>query len=110
MPIRYKAEHFDFPKHLDTPVYKELPEGFEDRTIGIGPKEAWTRFKVPLHPGAPDDLRFLTFCRHCGGWVPGSAYEHRVNTLDGSRLCGRRGVEYYCPRCAKEIYFSGMMS
>lgn len=40
----------------------------------------------------------------------GQAHEHRVNDLDGSRLCGRRGTEYYCPRCGKEIHFSGMMS
>jgi hypothetical protein len=99
MPIRYKAEHFEFPKRMELPVVKELPSEFERRFYK---HEACTRY--------PESLKFMTNCHHCGGWVPGQAHEHRVNTLDGSRLCGRKGTEYYCPRCGKEIHFSGMMS
>ena len=104
MPIRYKAEYFEFPKHLDLPVSKELPANFTVRESIFGSWEAWNA--ESLLP----ELEFMTNCHHCGGWVPGKAHEHRVNDLDGSRLCGRRGVEYFCPRCGKEIHFSGMMS
>lgn len=107
MPIRYIAEHFEFPQNMSLPVFKELPHGFEIRSI-FGEWEARSR----IDPTKPqhDDLRFMTKCHHCGGWVDGRAHEHKINNLDGSRLCGRRGTEYYCPRCAKEIRFEGMMS
>lgn len=107
MPIRYRPEHFEFPKNMSLPVFKELPEGFEIRSF-FGEWEAWNRpnFQNP----SKEKLRILTKCHHCGGWVEGRAHKHHVNNLDGSRLCGRRGTEYYCPRCANEIHFSGMMS
>lgn len=106
MPIRYKAEYFEFPKRMELPVLKELPPEFE--LCFSSSFEAWTRLQ--FLDGKADKLRFMTACHYCGGWVEGKPYEHRVNTLDGSRLCGRKGTEYYCPRCAKEIHFSGMMS
>lgn len=106
MPIRYNAEYFEFPKNMSLSVHKELPEGFEVRSI-FGDWEAW---KVSTRDNPGGKLLFLTKCHHCGGWVEGRAHEHRIDNLDGSRLCGRRGKEYYCPRCAKEIHFSGMMS
>lgn len=109
MPIRYLAEHFEFPKNMDLPVYKELPQGFEVRSL-FGDWEAWNRIDLSTPGKLKDELRILTKCHHCGGWVEGRAHEHRINNLDGSRLCGRRGTEYYCPRCAKEIHFEGLMS
>lgn len=118
MPIRYKAEHFDFPKHLELPVFQELPATFTVRGSIFGSWEAWNgehrldeyRKKREEIARSLPELAFMTNCHHCGGWVPGQAHQHRVNDLDGSRLCGRRGTEYYCPRCGKEIHFSGMMS
>lgn len=106
MPIRYIPEHFDFPQRLGLPVLKELPPEFEEHSF-LGPKTAWT--KLDLNRKSVG-LRMMVLCHHCGGWIPGRAHEHHINNLDGSRLCGRKGTEYYCPRCAKEICFSGVMS
>lgn len=113
MPIRYKAEYFEFPKNPELPVFKEVPDGFEERPYFLGPKTAWT--KIARHSDGSvmrpqPKLRILTFCHHCAGWVEGEAHENMVNDLDGSRLCGRKGTEFWCPRCGKEICFCGMMS
>lgn len=107
MPLKIRYEHFEFPKHLELPVLAELPEDFEIRSVFHSFKEAWTKLNLN---GGKDDLRFMTHCRHCGGWVPGRAHEHHVNTLDGHRLAWRKGTEFYCPRCANEIAFEGIMS
>ena len=107
MPIRYKAEHFEYPKRLELPVVKELTDNFEVVSI-FGSFEARTKLDLTKRGGGP--MEFMTKCHHCGGWVPGRAHEHHVNNLDGQRLCGRKGTEFYCPRCGQEVHFSGMMS
>jgi hypothetical protein len=107
MPIRTRYEHFEFPKNLDLPVHKELPEDFEKRELFLGPAIAWLKLSIRERS---DRVTFMYHCRHCEGWIPGEPYEHEINNLDSSRLCGRRGTEYYCRRCAEQIYFSGMMS
>jgi len=101
MPFRPRYEHFEFPKLLDLPVFKEPPEGAEEG-FSMGFKSLRSRHPKPF--------RSWHFCHHCAGWIEGEPHENRVNTLDGSRLSGRRGTEFFCRRCAKEIGFSGLMS
>jgi hypothetical protein len=81
-----------------------LPEPPEDcRIPGIG-----SGF------GGPDEVRSADFKRHfhrchwCEGWIEGRANQSGVNTL--GPLSGRRGTEYNCRRCGREIGFAGMMS
>lgn len=105
MPFHTRHEYFEFPKRMELPVLKELPQEFEVRAF-LHSFEAWTKIDVIKK----DKLRFMTLCKACGGWVEGQAHQHQVNDLDGSRLCGRKGVEFYCPRCAKQIHFEGVMS
>ena len=113
MPIRTRYEHFEFPKDLNLEVFKELPEGFEQKGWLLGPKTAWTVMQRN-EDGSPSPIqqpfREMTYCQHCEGWIEARPHEHQINNLDGSRLCGRKGTEYYCARCAQEIHFSGMMS
>ena len=103
MPIRMQPEHFEFPKRLDMPVLKDPPEGSDIR-LTFGYK--WV--SSPVLGGRPFKVWF--FCHHCQGWIEGEPHEHEVNDLDGRRLCGRRGTEFWCLRCAQQIGFSGMMS
>lgn len=111
MPIRYHAEYFDFPQDMDLPVHKELPPEFE--ASPLWPWEARTKLNRDAQGKVIrpiPELLFMTKCWHCEGWVPGKPREHDINNLDGRGRCGRRGTEYYCPRCAKEVHFSGIMS
>lgn len=96
----------DAPKDEGLTVHESLPPlvGELAYTSVLGqPRQAWGA----TADGAP---RVLHFCQHCNGWIEGTATQYSVNTLDSSRLAGRRGTEYYCRRCGREIAFSGMMS
>lgn len=113
MPIRQISEYFEFPKDPNLPLFKELPEGFEVKGSFMGPSTAWT--KIARHPDGSfmrpqPKMRVLTYCPHCAGWVEDEAHENMVNDLGGSRLCGRKGTEFWCARCGEMICFSGMMS
>lgn len=99
MPIRNKYEHFEYPKRMDLAVLKEQPEGLDMHFFG--PKTVWSK-------GPP--LKNWFYCPYCQGWIEGKPHENEINNLDGRRLCGRKGTEFYCIRCAREICFSGMMS
>jgi len=101
MPFRTKAEYFEYPQRPELSVLKELPESAENG-FTFGYKSQRTRH--------PEPFRQWFFCHHCGGWIEGEPHENEVNNLDGRRLAGRRGTEFYCIRCARQIGFSGMMS
>lgn len=112
MPLRQTFESFEYPKRLELPVLKELPPEFEEKEFLGGPKRAWTSIawaKAQIVAGKDHKMRFMTFCNHCGGWVEGEPHKNELCTpLRG--LAGRQGTEYYCPRCAKYLTFSGLMS
>lgn len=91
------------PTNMGMKVHKELPVGVRERerllshlreADGIV-NDAWLEFH---------------FCPDCDGWIEGHAQEFKVNTLDGGRLSGRRGTEYFCRRCGYQIAFMGIMS
>jgi len=86
---------------MDLPVLKDPPEGSEEG-FSFGYKSRRTRHPNPFH--------WWYFCHHCQGWIEGQPHENEVNNLDGRRLAGRKGTEFFCIRCAEEIGFSGMMS
>jgi hypothetical protein len=101
MPFRTKEECFEYPKRLDLPVLKEPPEGVEEG-LSFGHKSLRTRYPAPF--------KQWFYCQHCEGWIEGEPHENEVNNLDGRRLAGRKGTEFWCIRCARQIGFSGMMS
>jgi hypothetical protein len=95
MPWKY--EWFDAPKNPDLPVQKQLPPGARQ----------W-HFLYEFQAIDPaGEVHHWTLCKHCEGWIPAKVNEYPVNTLDDNRKTGRKGTEYYCPRCGKEIHFSG---
>lgn len=100
----YRNQWFDAPKDMSLTVHKELPEGVHEDSL---------RFLHNLKEASGyTGLYYVTFhfCKHCGGWIEGHANEYEVNTLNSSRLSGRRGTEYHCCRCGEQIAFMGMMS
>jgi hypothetical protein len=100
----YRNQWFDAPKDTSLIVHKELPEGVEvDRLSFIHNLREASGYVNGRYT-------FFTFCKRCGGWIEGHANEYEVNTLNSSRLSGRRGTEYHCCRCGEQIAFMGMMS
>lgn len=99
----YKLVHFDAPKDMTLPVFSSLPEGFvEERDVLL------TVNRIAQNGMFPRS--FMYHCHWCDGWIQGEPNEFKVNTLESEHLAGRRGIEYYCCRCGREIGFSGMMS
>lgn len=85
------------PKDPKLVVLKELPPGkVRERDWGV--REAFVDGN-PYH-----------YCDCCKGWIEGSASEYAVNTLNPGMLSGKRGREFYCKRCGKEIEFIGARS
>lgn len=90
------------PSDMSLPVLEELPDGVAERYRFHEPKEAFGVINgepCPYH-----------YCKHCGGWIPGYPNHYKVNTLDSYSLSGRRGDEWYCVRCGRQIGFSGAVS
>lgn len=90
------------PNNMNLPVLVDLPEDFRKIEMFSEVKEA----------DGYIDGKYTVFyyCMFCKGWIEGHANEYHVDDLHAHVLAGRRGFEYYCKRCGKEIAFSGVMS
>jgi hypothetical protein len=103
----WKQVYVPPPQDMSLRVWhkNELPPNVRFETIGLG-------FRQFEEASLITDTVWLHWyeCRHCNGWIEGYANQYSVNTLDSSRLAGRRGTEWYCRRCGEQIAFLGMMS
>jgi len=93
----------DAPHDESLEVLQSLPPGVSRLEASGDLHHAWGQT-------ADGEWRSYHFCQHCGGWIPGNAYEVQENTLDSYHLAGRQGRVDYCRRCGREIAFSGIVS
>lgn len=100
----YRMVYEEPPKDPSLPVITELPEGYKE------PELRWAGYREARHEARPYGMKVYYHCPHCKGWLEGHPNGYGVNTLDTSRLAGRRGTEYFCKRCGWEVGFSGIMS
>lgn len=103
----WKQVYVPPPQDMSLRVWhkNELPPNVRFETIGLGFRQ-FAEATVFGH----DTFQHWYECRHCNGWIEGYANQFDVNTLDSSRLAGRRGTEWYCRRCGEQIAFIGLMS
>jgi hypothetical protein len=104
----YREVWYPAPTNESLPVLSELPTGYEEDRWRMGARQATARFGLDGHPHFEAKPRAYHYCHRCGGWVPGEPYTSEVSNL--GPLSGRKGTEYYCRRCGKEIGFVGMVS
>jgi hypothetical protein len=81
-------------------VHAILPKGSQHKTTSLaGKPEEYLVEGQPFH-----------FCNKCDGWIEGWVVSKKVDTLKPETRSGRRGIEYYCQRCASSIGFVGLRS
>lgn len=99
----YVQHYVPAPKNMDLKVYPDLPGGYVEERIWLihGYREA-------RKSGSFDTMYFCDL--DCKGWIEGEPNDYPVNTLEPEHLAGRRGREYFCRRCGRQIAFIGLMS
>ena len=99
----YRMVYEPAPKNMELLVYPDLPKEYAEQPHWLTIPFRWARHT--------ETYEEMYFCDHdCKGWIEGNPNKYHVNTLEPEHLAGRRGEEFYCRRCGRQIAFVGLMS